>query len=200
MTLTLNFQGQIWNSLHLGQKWSNCHETKSKHIYWTLSLKCDHRIWPWPWPWLNFQGQIWNLLYLSQRWFVYHKMKSKYIEWTEDLNDNQVWPWPWPWKVTCKDLPDSDRVASDVSMLSTRLVQDGNEVCWTIATHSNLVRSSRRLVAAAWPISELMIQYMVINKCMQLCSSGGITQWLQLLLNYEWTLVQLVTHFGLFVI
>ena len=49
MTLTLNFQGQIWNLLYLCQKWSNCHETKSKHIDWTLGLKCDHHIWPWPW-------------------------------------------------------------------------------------------------------------------------------------------------------
>ena len=52
MTLTLNFQGQIWNSLYLSQKWSNCHETKSKRISWTLILKCDHGIWPWPWPWI----------------------------------------------------------------------------------------------------------------------------------------------------
>ena len=51
MTLTLNFQGQIWNSLYLDQKWFNCHETKSIHVDWTLSLKCDHRIWPWLWPW-----------------------------------------------------------------------------------------------------------------------------------------------------
>ena len=51
MTLTLNFQGQIWNSLYLNLKWSDCHETKSKHVDWTLSLKCDHQIWPWPWPW-----------------------------------------------------------------------------------------------------------------------------------------------------
>ena len=49
VTLTLNFQGKIWNTLYLGQKWSDCHETKSKHIDWTLSLKCDQRIWPWPW-------------------------------------------------------------------------------------------------------------------------------------------------------
>ena len=51
MTLTLNFQGQIWNLLYLSQKWSDCHETKSKHVDWTLGLKCDHRFWPWPWPW-----------------------------------------------------------------------------------------------------------------------------------------------------
>ena len=51
VTLTLNFQGQIWNLLYLSQKWSDCHETKYKHIDWTLGLKCDHRFWPWPWPW-----------------------------------------------------------------------------------------------------------------------------------------------------
>ena len=51
MTLTLNFQGQIWNFLYLSQKWFDYHETKSKHIDWTLRIKCDHRVWPWPWSW-----------------------------------------------------------------------------------------------------------------------------------------------------
>ena len=51
MTLTLYFQGQILNWLYLSQKWSNCQETKSKHIDWTLGFKCDHWVWPWPWPW-----------------------------------------------------------------------------------------------------------------------------------------------------
>ena len=60
MTLTFNFQGQIWNLLYLNQKWSDCHETKSKHIDWTPGLKCDQWVRPWPWPWpLNFQGQMW---------------------------------------------------------------------------------------------------------------------------------------------
>ena len=27
---------------------------KSKHIDWTLGLKCDHRVWPWPWSWSGF--------------------------------------------------------------------------------------------------------------------------------------------------
>ena len=108
VTLTLNFQVQIWNSLYLGQKWSDCYETKTKHVDWTISLKCDHWILPGPWPWI--WGQIWNLLYLSQRWFDCHKMKSTHIEeWTKGLNGHQVWPWPWPWKLRCKDLPDSDR-------------------------------------------------------------------------------------------
>ena len=51
VTLTLNFQGQISNWLYLSQKWSDCHETKSKHIDWALGFKCDHRVWPWPWHW-----------------------------------------------------------------------------------------------------------------------------------------------------
>ena len=51
MTLTFNFQGQIWNLLYLSQKWSDRHETKSRHIDRTLGLKCDHRVWPWPWHW-----------------------------------------------------------------------------------------------------------------------------------------------------
>ena len=60
MTLTLHFQCQIWNLLYLSHKWSNCHETESKHIDWTPGLKCDQWVWPWPWPWpLNFEGQMW---------------------------------------------------------------------------------------------------------------------------------------------
>ena len=51
MTLTLNFQGQMWNSLYLSQKWSDCQEAKSKHIDWSQDLKCDHWVWPWTWPW-----------------------------------------------------------------------------------------------------------------------------------------------------
>ena len=60
ITLTFNFQGQIWNSQYLSQKWSDCHKTKSKHIDWTQGLKCDHQVWLWPWPWpLNFLGEMW---------------------------------------------------------------------------------------------------------------------------------------------
>ena len=42
-------------------KWYDCHETKSKHIDWTLGLKWGQWVWPWPWPWhLNFQAQMWS--------------------------------------------------------------------------------------------------------------------------------------------
>ena len=54
MTLILNFQGQIWNSLYRDQKLSDCHETKNKHIDWTLGLQWNHQVspQPWPWPWI----------------------------------------------------------------------------------------------------------------------------------------------------
>ena len=81
MTLTLNFQGQTGNLLYLSQKWSDCHETKSKHIHWTQGLKCDRGLTLAMTLTLNFQGQIRNLLYFS--------IKSD------------------P-KVRCKDLQDSD--------------------------------------------------------------------------------------------
>ena len=81
MTLTLNFQGQIWNLLYLSQKWSDCHKTK-KQTYWLnskasnvtirfdlghdldlciLKVKRDLDLWPhtWPWPWI-FMVKFWN--------------------------------------------------------------------------------------------------------------------------------------------
>ena len=49
--MTLSCQGQILNLLYLSQKWSDCHETKNKHIDWNLGLKCDLRVCRWPLPW-----------------------------------------------------------------------------------------------------------------------------------------------------
>ena len=67
MTLTLNFQGQIWNLLYLSQKWSDCHETKGKHIDWTLGLKCDHQLWPWPWLWPWILKVKYGICYISAK-------------------------------------------------------------------------------------------------------------------------------------
>ena len=67
LTLTLNFQGQIWNWLYLSQKWSDCHETKSKHIDWTLGFKWDHGVWPWPWPWPSIFKVKYGIGYISAK-------------------------------------------------------------------------------------------------------------------------------------
>ena len=66
ITLTLNFQGQIWNLLYLKEKWSDCYETKNKISIelqasnvtngfdlghdldiWVFKVKCDLDHW-WP--------------------------------------------------------------------------------------------------------------------------------------------------------
>ena len=67
MALILNFQGQIWNLLYLSQKWSDCHEMKSKHIDWTLGHQCDHRFWPWPWPQPWIFKVKYGICYISAR-------------------------------------------------------------------------------------------------------------------------------------
>ena len=67
MTLTLNFQGQIWNLLYLSQKWSDWHGTKSKHIDWTPGLICDHQVWPWPWPWPWIFKVEYGICYISAK-------------------------------------------------------------------------------------------------------------------------------------
>ena len=53
--------------LYLSQKWSDCHETKSKHSDWTLGLKCDKRVWPWPWPWPWIFKVKYRICYISAK-------------------------------------------------------------------------------------------------------------------------------------
>ena len=126
MTLTLNFQGQMQNWLYLCQKCSDCHKTKSKHINWTLGLKCDHQIWPWPWPWPWIFKVKYEICYISTKSGpIAMKQKANLSIWTRGLKcdngfdlghdidtlifnvicdfDHLVT------KVRCKDLPDSDR-------------------------------------------------------------------------------------------
>ena len=120
MTLTLNFQGQIQNLLYLSQKWFDCHETKSKHIDWTLGLKCDHRVWLWPWPWPWIFKVKYRICYISAKnGQIASKRKANMsielqasnvtngFELDHNLDlwilkvkcDLDLWPhrWPWPW-------------------------------------------------------------------------------------------------------
>ena len=126
MTLTLNFQGQIWSWIYLYQKWSDCDETKSKHIDWTLGLKCDQQILPrpWPWPWL-FKVKYEICYIATKRGLIAAKRKANISIWTLGLKcDNgfdfghylDIWIFKvicnldhLVTKVRCKDLPDSDR-------------------------------------------------------------------------------------------
>ena len=62
---------------------------KSKHIDWTLGLKCDHRVWPWPWPWPWISR--WNIEFaISQLKMVWLPRNEKQ---TYRLNSRpQMWP------------------------------------------------------------------------------------------------------------
>ena len=40
---------------------------KSKHIDWTLGLKCNHRVWPWPWPWPWIFKIKYRICYISEK-------------------------------------------------------------------------------------------------------------------------------------
>ena len=89
MTLTFSFQGQIWNLLYLSQKWSNCHETKSKRIDWTLRLKCDQQVWPWPWPWPWIFKVKYGIRYISVKMVPLPRNEKQ----TYRLNSRpQMWP------------------------------------------------------------------------------------------------------------
>ena len=136
MTLTIKFQGQIWNFPYLGQKLSHCHKTKSKQIDWTPGLKSDHQLAMTLT--MNFQGQIWIFLYINQSGPIATKRKANISIELQASNvtngfdlghDLDIWIFKVKCdldllvtKVRCKDLPDSDRVTSDVGVPSTYLV------------------------------------------------------------------------------
>ena len=137
LTLTLNFQGQISNWLYLSQKWSDCHETKSKHIDWTLGFEWDHRVWPWPWPWpwpwifkVNYE-----ICYISTKSGpIATKRKNEHIDCTLGLKcDHQIWPWPWPWifkvkyeicYISTKSRPIATRQKANISIRTLGLKFD----------------------------------------------------------------------------
>ena len=107
-------------------KWSDCHETKNKHIDWTLGFKCDHQIWPWPWPWPWIVKVKYDICYISTNSGpIAMRQKANISIGTLGLkfdngfdlgHDLDIWIFKvicdldhLVTKVRCKDLPDSDR-------------------------------------------------------------------------------------------
>ena len=79
VTLTLNFQGEIWIFIYLNQNWPDSHETKSKDID------------------LNSRPQIWPMgLTLAMT-------LNQYLNFEGHMNLGHLVT-----KVRCKDLPDND--------------------------------------------------------------------------------------------
>ena len=108
VTLTLNFQGQIWNQLYLSQ--NGPIDTKQKTnisielyasnvtIWFDLPRDLD----------LGFSRS--NMEFASsQPKMVWLSQNVQYIYRLKGLNDHQVGPCPWLWKLRCKDQPDSER-------------------------------------------------------------------------------------------
>ena len=120
VTIGFDLGHDLRNWLYLCQKWSDCHETKSKHISWTLGLKCDHQIWPWPWPWPWIFKVKYEICYISTKsGLIATKQKANISVWTNGFDlghDIDIWIFKvicdldhLVTKVRCKDLPDSDR-------------------------------------------------------------------------------------------
>ena len=133
MTLTLNFQGQISNWLYLRQKWCDGHETKSKHIDWTLGFKCDHQVWPWPWPWPWIFKVKYQIGYISAKngAMATKRKASKHISWTLGLKyDHQIWPLPWPWRWIFKVKYEICYISTKSGPIATK--QKANISIWTL--------------------------------------------------------------------
>ena len=165
LTLTLNFQGQISIWLYLGQKWSDCHETKSKHIDWTLGFKWDHRVWHWPWPWPLILKVKYEICYISTKSGpIATRQKANISIWTLGLkfdngfdlgHDLDIWIFKvicdldhWGTKVRCKDLPDSDR---------------GDFSCWRAVDSSSFTSNSYFSLLAT--ISAFITSKLAIQPC-----------------------------------
>ena len=115
MTLTLNFQCQIWNLLCLNQKWSDCHRTESKHIDWTPRPQMwpSGLFWPWPWPWPWICNVKYGISYISAKSGpIATKRKANISIELQASNDNldlwnlkvkrdlDLWPHTWPMGLT----------------------------------------------------------------------------------------------------
>ena len=96
MTLTLNFQGWIFNLLYLRLKSCDCHEMKNKHINCLLGLihVCGHQFWPWPWPW-PFLTCLWPAICQELGCWLPQNKENNFINWIRvircelDITDSQ---------------------------------------------------------------------------------------------------------------
>ena len=96
MTLTLNFQGQIWNLLYLPQmirlprNKKQTYRLNSKPQMWPSDLTLAMTLT------LNFQGQI--CCVSAKNCPIASKQKPNIsIELLSFECDHRIWPWPWPW-------------------------------------------------------------------------------------------------------
>ena len=92
----LIFQGETYNLLYLSQKWSDCHEMKSKHMDWILGLKWGRWVWPWPWPWPWIFKVKYVICYISAKNGPIGT-KRKANKSSPQICDHWDSPSPWSW-------------------------------------------------------------------------------------------------------
>ena len=139
VTLTLNFQGRLWNILYLGQKWSDCHGTKTNILIklkasnvtirfdlghdldlWIFKVKCDFDLWPhtWLWPWIAVISEREGRLTLNKG-----GGSRSFMTMTVTIC------WPRSGVRICQIVTG---VTSDVGVPSTHVVYTNNGACWHI--------------------------------------------------------------------
>ena len=99
LTLTLDFQGQIFKMLYLRNGRADWHGTKGMWIDRMLHPLCDFQRSPhsWPWPWIF---KILKKSYLRNGMADWHGTKGMWVDgMLHPLCDFQCppHPWPWPW-------------------------------------------------------------------------------------------------------
>ena len=96
VTLTLKFQGQIWNFLYPSKNGRIAAKRKASISIELYCHKCDHRIWPWLWPCLKLSRSNMEFAISRPNMSNCNQTKSKHIEWTQGLKcEHGAWPWPW---------------------------------------------------------------------------------------------------------
>ena len=124
VTLSLNFQGEMWNLLYISAQ-NGLIATKKKQIYrFNSRPQIWPRVWPWPWPWpFDFQGQMWPWPLTTHMALT---MDSCISEWEGRLTLNKgsfitmtvtIW---WP-SLGLRIYQIVTGVTSDVGVLSTHL-------------------------------------------------------------------------------
>ena len=93
LTLTLDFQGQIFKMLYFRNGRANWHGTKGMCVDRMLDPHCDFELWPHPYPWpLNFKVKFWKVV--TQQW-------DARLTWNErDVSRWDVRPTLWLWTMT----------------------------------------------------------------------------------------------------
>ena len=92
MTLTLDFQDQIFKKLYLRNGMADWNGTKGMWVDRMLDSHCDFKLWPhpWPWPWI-FKVKYGNCCNSAMGGLTHLEWKGCEL----DMMLDAQWDWPW---------------------------------------------------------------------------------------------------------